>query len=63
MVGEAEANVLKPSLLTRTHPKIPEVVQYHITDEIHRRSFAIELEALIKSQCEADENTYQLWHS
>ena len=49
------------SLPTRPHPKNPKITQYRLTEEIHRKTFKIELDALIKTEVEADESTYQLW--
>ena len=61
--GVAEAELMKEdgSLPTRPHPKNPKITQYRLTEEIHRKTFKIELDALIKTEVEADESTYQLW--
>ncbi len=47
----------------RPHPRHPEITQYQLQSHIHRKNFSIAMEAQLKTRCEADDNTYQLWQS
>ena len=60
---EADTMVKDGSISTRNHPQNPKLKQYRLTVDSHKRVFTIELEAMIRTQCEADDNTYQLWWS
>ena len=50
------------SIPTRPHPRCASITQYRLTSDVHQKQFTIEMEAMIKTETEADESTYQLWH-